>query len=102
MPSISNRRLLAQVRVNLIPLASESVELEAQGLNLRGACPLHPDKNRGLYVMPSGRFHCFSCGAGGDVVDWTMLVESVDEKMAIERLIARQSPPADGPRPTSS
>jgi len=52
--------------------------------------------------MRTGRFHCFSCGAGGDVVDWTMLVEGVDEATAIEHLVARKPPAADGQSVTDS
>ena len=88
-----------------IPIADvirESVVLQQHASNNRGACPLHPDGSRGLYVMRTGRFHCFSCGAGGDVVDWTMLVEGVDEATAIEHLVARKPPAADGQSVTDS
>jgi hypothetical protein len=36
-----------------------------------GRCPLpdHEDKTPSFYLYPSGRFHCYGCGRGGDVVD---------------------------------
>jgi len=34
-------------------------------------CPFHNDKNASLHVYPGDRgFHCFSCHAGGDVIDF--------------------------------
>jgi hypothetical protein len=36
-----------------------------------GRCPLrdHEDKTPSFYIYPPGRFHCYGCGRGGDVVD---------------------------------
>jgi DNA primase len=36
-----------------------------------GRCPLpdHEDKTPSFYLYPPGRFHCYGCGRGGDVVD---------------------------------
>jgi DNA primase len=36
-----------------------------------GRCPLpdHQDKTPSLYIYPPGRFYCYGCGRGGDVVD---------------------------------
>jgi hypothetical protein len=35
-----------------------------------GRCPLpdHEDKTPSFYIYPPGRFHCYGCGRGGDVV----------------------------------
>jgi DNA primase len=36
-----------------------------------GRCPLpdHEDKMPSFYIYPPGRFHCYGCNRGGDVVD---------------------------------
>jgi hypothetical protein len=36
-----------------------------------GRCPLtdHEDRTPSFYLYPPGRFHCYGCGHGGDVVD---------------------------------
>jgi DNA primase len=36
-----------------------------------GRCPLpdHEDKTPSFYIYPPGRFYCYGCGRGGDVVD---------------------------------
>lgn len=43
---------------------------------LHGLCPFHQDSNPSFDIYPWGggeRFGCFSCGAGGDVLDFIML-----------------------------
>jgi DNA primase len=36
-----------------------------------GHCPLpnHEDRTPSFYIYPPGRFYCYGCGRGGDVVD---------------------------------
>lgn len=36
-----------------------------------GRCPLpdHEDRSPSFYIYPPGRWHCYGCGRGGDVVD---------------------------------
>lgn len=90
MASVSDlgeQRARARAQVPLAALIAETVDLKPAQTNLRGACPFHPDISRGLYVGPSGNFHCFSCGAGGDVVTWTMKIHQIDEAAAIIRLL---------------
>ena len=38
------------------------------GRNGMACCPFHPDRNPSLKV--DERFHCFGCGADGDVIDY--------------------------------
>ncbi|WP_367113509.1 CHC2 zinc finger domain-containing protein [uncultured Sphingomonas sp.] len=74
-------RSTASVAHHLAKVVAKTVELETTQSGLRGSCPFHPDATRGLYVH-NGRFHCFSCGAGGDVVDWWMRLHRADEETA--------------------
>ncbi len=68
-------------------LIAETVDLRPAKADLRGACPFHPDVDRGLYVSPTGHFHCYACSMAGDVVAWTMRVQGVDEATAISLLL---------------
>ena len=90
MSNLAELRALAQARSPLVKLVADTVELQATQSGLRGACPFHPDATRGLYVH-NGRFHCFSCGAGGDVVDWWMRLHRADEETAAAYLTRRAS-----------
>jgi DNA primase len=54
-------------------IAGRYTDLEPFGGNawFTGICPLpdHEDQTPSFYIYPSGRFWCYGCGRGGDVVD---------------------------------
>jgi len=55
-------------RVDIADIVSHHVSLTKAGQNLKGLCPFHADKNPSFTVSPSKQiFHCFACGAGGNV-----------------------------------
>lgn len=35
-------------------------------------CPFHQEKTGSCNLFPTGGFHCFGCGAGGNTVDFVM------------------------------
>ena len=49
-------------------------------------CPFHNDRTPSLKV--DKRFHCFGCGADGDVIDFTAQLYGLDAKSAAEKLAA--------------
>jgi DNA primase len=69
----------------------------------KGSCPFHGEKFLSLRVAPTvrdGRFHCFGCGADGDVIDFVMAIDQLSYVDAVMRLAARAgidlaSPPDD-------
>lgn len=88
------RRALARATVSLVPLIAQKIELKVDRAHMRGPCPYHLDPNQGLHVDPRNQiFHCYSCGSDGDVVDWTMQLEGVDEDTAIQLLLGERMPP---------
>src|SRR5450631_2953641 len=52
-------------------VAASGVELRRRGQGFMGCCPFHDDSTASLSVggVPD-RFHCFGCGAGGDVIEY--------------------------------
>ena len=50
------------------------------------ACPFHSDRTPSMKV--DKRFHCFGCGADGDVIDFTAKLYGLDAKSAAEKLAA--------------
>ena len=52
-------------------VAASGVELSRRGQGFMGCCPFHDDSTASLSVggVPD-RFHCFGCGAGGDVIEY--------------------------------
>jgi DNA primase len=69
----------------------EHVQLRsAGGGNLKGICPFHDEKSPSLSVAPSkGLYHCFGCGAGGDVIRFVQNIEHIDFSEAVEQLAGR-------------
>jgi DNA primase len=68
-------------------VAASGVELQPRGHGFVGCCPFHEDRTPSLSVdgVPD-RFHCFGCGASGDVIDFVQRRFSLGFVEAIERL----------------
>ena len=49
-------------------------------------CPFHADRNPSMKV--DSRFHCFGCGADGDVIDFTAKLFQLSLRQAAEKLTA--------------
>lgn len=74
-------------RVNLVDLVSHYTTLKRSGRSLRGLCPFHSEKTPSFYVDPEKQlYHCFGCGAGGDIFDFVMEMEKLNFNEAVEYL----------------
>lgn len=63
-------------RIDITEVVSDFVTLSRTGQNLKGLCPFHAEKTPSFTVSPSRQlFHCFGCGAGGDVFAFLMKIE---------------------------
>lgn len=66
------------------------VTLSRSGANLKGLCPFHSEKTPSFTVFPSdGHYYCFGCGEGGDVITFTMKLENLDYRGALDFLAKR-------------
>lgn len=85
-------------RNNIVETVGRYVDLKRAGSNMLGLCPFHSERTPSFTVFQDN-FHCFGCGAGGDVITFTMRVENLDYRGAIELLAQRagiQVPQQDG------
>lgn len=58
---------------DIVDIVSEVVSLRRAGRNLLGLCPFHAEKTPSFTVSPDKQiFHCFGCGAGGNVFTFMM------------------------------
>ena len=75
----------------------------AGGGNMKGLCPFHDEKSPSFNVTPSrGMYHCFGCGAGGDVIKFVMEMDGLSFSETVERLAEKVGVPLryeDGPGP---
>ncbi len=79
-----------RARVDLAELIGQTVRLTKSGQRFRGLCPFHDEKTPSFYVDPArGFWHCFGCGAGGDLYAFPMQQENVDFPEAMRRLAER-------------
>lgn len=64
--------------------------LKRAGANFRALCPFHKEKTPSFNVNPAKQiWHCFGCGAGGDVFTFVMKYENLDFPAAVRRLAER-------------
>lgn len=99
IPDAELERLKAEVSVERLVEAS-GIVLTKNGKDRTGRCPFHEDSEASLIVTPAKNlFHCFGCGEGGGPIDWTMKIQGISFRHAVEQLRADIAPsaPASGP-----
>jgi DNA primase len=74
-------------RVSLVNLIARKVKLTRRGREQTGLCPFHNERTPSFTVSDDkGFFHCFGCGAHGDVIGFVMRNEGLSFPDAVERL----------------
>ncbi len=64
--------------------------LKRAGANFRALCPFHQEKTPSFNVNPQRQiYHCFGCGASGDVFQFVMAYENTDFPTAARKLADR-------------
>lgn len=75
---------------DIVDVISKYVNLKRSGRNFFGLCPFHKEKSPSFSVSPDKQiFHCFGCGAGGNVIHFISKIENADFKEAIGILANR-------------
>ena len=65
-------------QADIVRVVGEYVRLKKSGQNFTGLCPFHQEKTPSFAVHPVRQmYHCFGCGAGGDVFKFVMEMEKV-------------------------
>ena len=75
-------------------VVGQYVQLTQKGKNLLGLCPFHADTSPSFTVAPEkGIFHCFGCGAGGNVFSFLMQHQRLSFPEAVQELARRYGIP---------
>lgn len=76
-----SEELIEEVRNSndIVDIISQYVVLKRSGRNYFGLCPFHKEKSPSFSVSPDKQiFHCFGCGAGGNVFHFISKIENVN------------------------
>ncbi len=77
-------------RIDIVEFVSEYLNLKKTGENYKALCPFHSEKTPSFVVSPSKQiFHCFGCGAGGDVFSFLIKHENISFTEAVRLLAER-------------
>ena len=77
-------------RSDIVEVIGARVPLKKKGKEFAACCPFHQEKTPSFYVTPDKQFyHCFGCGAHGNVVGFLMEYDHLDFPTAIEYLAGR-------------
>ncbi|WML45338.1 DNA primase [Neobacillus sp. PS3-40] len=73
--------------IDIVEIIGDYVQLKKQGRNYFGLCPFHGENTPSFSVSPDKQiFHCFGCGAGGNVFSFLMELEGISFQETAIRL----------------
>lgn len=90
IPRIFIKELL--LLTDIVDVINKRIELKKIGKNLNALCPFHFEKNPSFIVNREKQFyHCFGCGAHGNVIDFLIHYEKLEFVQSIEELAAKNN-----------
>jgi DNA primase catalytic core len=87
-----NDRVLAELRgaADIVEVIGDHTRLKKAGRSWKGLCPFHNERTPSFTVdRDKGLYHCFGCGAGGDVIHFVRQIDRLEFPEAVEALAAR-------------
>lgn len=88
IPVQAVRAVVAQT--DMLSVVREIVEVKKAGASFKGCCPFHAEKTPSFHVNPGLKlYHCYGCGAGGDVIRFVQETRGLNFVEAIEMLAER-------------
>ncbi|MBN1610987.1 MAG: toprim domain-containing protein [Polyangiaceae bacterium] len=77
-------------QTGIVAVIGESVKLQRRGRTHVGLCPFHQEKTPSFHVNEErGFYHCFGCGASGDVFKFVQETQGLGFAEAVELLAQR-------------
>lgn len=92
MPRRISDNLISEICAenDIIDYVSQYVQLKKSGRDYSGLCPFHHEKTPSFHVSQDKQlFHCFGCGASGNLVQFVMRTENLDFVDALKLLADR-------------
>jgi DNA primase len=89
-------------QADIVRVIGEYVRLKKTGQNFSGLCPFHNEKTPSFSVHPVRQiYHCFGCGAGGDVFKFVMEMDKSPFPEAVRTVAEKCGIPVPRPRERS-
>jgi DNA primase len=89
-------------QADIVRVIGEYVRLKKTGQNFTGLCPFHQEKTPSFAVHPVRQiYHCFGCGAGGDVFKFVMELDKCTFPEAVRTVAEKCGIPIPKPRERS-
>lgn len=92
MSKFSSDSIVEEVRraTDIVDIISQYVRLQKRGKNYLGLCPFHTEKTPSFTVnREKGLYHCFGCGAGGNVFTFLTQHEKISFGEALRQLATK-------------
>ncbi len=92
MSKVIPKNVLENIRAanDIVDVVGSYLQLKRAGSTHKALCPFHKEKTPSFNVNPQRQiYHCFGCGAGGDVFQFVMQYENVDFSTAARMLAER-------------
>lgn len=89
MAGMIPEELIEEIRTksDIVDVISDYVQLTKRGRNWFGLCPFHGENTPSFSVSDDKQiFHCFGCGAGGNVITFVMDIENISFPDAVAKL----------------
>jgi len=89
MSALYSDAIIDEIRekCNIAEIVGNYIPLKRAGRNFKAVCPFHPEKTPSFMVSPAkGIFHCFGCGAGGNVFNFVMKYEGLEFPQVLKML----------------
>ncbi|MBN1268969.1 MAG: DNA primase [Kiritimatiellae bacterium] len=86
------KQVIEEIRAanDIVEVLGTYLQLKRAGSNFKALCPFHKEKTPSFMVNPQRQiYHCFGCGAGGDVFRFVMEYEGLDFMGATHMLADR-------------
>ena len=79
-----------RARTDIVELIGSRIPLKRASADFKACCPFHKEKTPSFIVSPARRtFHCFGCGAHGDVFKYLMMADGMTFVDAVRFLAQR-------------